>query len=208
MKVDIKNWDNKTVGNVELSDAIFGLEARPDILARVVNWQRSKAQRGTHKTKTISEISGTTKKPFKQKGTGNARQGSLRSAHMRGGQTTFGPVVRSHAYSLPKKIRALGLKVALSVKQAEGKLIVIEDAKLSAVKTKNLSKSLSGVVAKKALIVDGNELDENFKKAVRNIKNIKLLPTVGANVLDILRHDQLLITKEGIKQLEQRLGAK
>lgn len=205
MKANVITLQNKAAGELELSDAIFGLPVRGDILARAVQWQRAKAQAGTHKTKGISEISGTTKKPFKQKGTGSARQGSLRSAQMRGGATIFGPVVRSHAFSLPKKVRKLALKTALSAKQAEGSLRIIDEAKLSSMKTKELVKSFATLGFNSVLIIDGAILDEAFAKAARNIKHVDVLPAQGANVYDILRHKQLVLTKEAVKQLEERL---
>lgn len=203
MKVKVVTLENKAAGEVELSDSIFGLEVRKDLLHRIVEWQRAKAQAGTHKTKTISEISGTTKKPFKQKGTGSARQGSLRSAQMRGGSTIFGPVVRSHAYGMNKKERALALKHALSAKQKEGSLFVIENTGKAA-KTKALAASFKKNGWNAPLIIDA-KIDEAFAKAARNIKHVDVLPTVGANVYDILRHKQLVLTKDALAQLEERL---
>jgi len=206
MKLDIINLDKKNVGSVDLSDAIFGAEVRGDIMHRVVRWQLAKRQAGTHKTKVVSEVSGTTKKPYKQKGTGSARQGSLRSAQMRGGGVIFGPVVRSHAFSLPKKIRALGLKSALSAKAKEGKLIVIESAAGGkAVKTKALDAQIKKLGWTSALIIDGAQVDEGFARAARNIPGIDVLPTQGANVYDILRRDTLVLTKAAIEKLEERL---
>jgi large subunit ribosomal protein L4 len=205
MKAQIVTLDNKAAGDIELTDSIFGLPLRKDILARCVQWQRDKARAGTHKTKGISEISGTTKKPFKQKGTGSARQGSLRSAHMRGGATIFGPVVRDHGYALPKKVRKLALKTALSAKLAEGNLRIISDAKMDNIKTKALSASFKKLGLESALIIGGTVLDEAFAKAARNIKHIDVLPTQGANVYDILRHKQLVLTADAVKQLEERL---
>lgn len=206
MKLDIINLDKKNVGSVDLPDAIFGAEVRGDIMHRVVRWQLAKRQAGTHKTKVVSEVSGTTKKPYKQKGTGSARQGSLRSAQMRGGGVIFGPVVRSHAFSLPKKIRALGLKSALSAKAKEGKLIVIEAAAGGkAVKTKALDAQIKKLGWTSALIIDGAQVDEGFARAARNIPGIDVLPTQGANVYDILRRDTLVLTKAAIEKLEERL---
>lgn len=205
MKLQMITLDNKAGGDIELDAAVFGLAARRDILQRAVEWQRAKKQAGTHKTKTISEISGTTKKPFKQKGTGSARQGSLRSAQMRGGATIFGPVVRSHAYSLPKKVRKLALKIALSSKLAEGKLSILSEAKLSGAKTKTVSDALGKLGYGSALIIDGNTLDSAFALAVRNVKGVNLLPQIGANVYDILRHQHLVLTKDAVKELEARL---
>lgn len=206
MKAKIITLDNKAVGEISLKEEIFGLPSRKDILHRVVNWQLAKRQAGTHKAKTISEISGTTAKPFKQKGTGNARQGSKRAVHMRGGATVFGPVVRSHAHYLPKKIRSLGLKTALSVKLASGKLFVLKEAKLAEAKTALLAKSFKELGWTSALIIDGATVDANFVKAANNIKNIDVLPTQGANVYDILRRDNLILTEEAVKKLEERLA--
>lgn len=205
MKAKVINLDNKAAGDIELSDAIYGLEVRKDILHRMVQYQRAKAQSGTHKTKTISEISGTTKKPFKQKGTGSARQGSLRSAQMRGGSTIFGPVVRSHAIDLTKKFRKLALKTALSAKQAEGTLFIVDTLDVKNPKTKDLAQQFKKIGWDKPLIIDGETLNEGFAKAARNIKHVDVLPTAGANVLDILRHNQLVLTKAAVAKLEERL---
>ncbi len=205
MKADVINLDKKSVGSVELADAVFGAEIRADIMHRVVRWQLAKRQAGTHKAKVISEVSGTTKKPFAQKGTGGARQGSLRSAHMRGGGVIFGPVVRSHAFSLPKKIRALGLKSALSSKAKEGKLIVLESVESKKGKTKDLAKTLKKLGWTSALIIDGAEVNDPFAKAARNLIGIDVLPTQGANVYDILRRDVLVLTRAAVEHLEARL---
>lgn len=205
MKVKVVTLENKAAGEIELSDAIFGLAMRKDILHRMVNYQRAKAQAGTHKTKGVSEVSGTGKKPFKQKGSGNARQGSLRSAQMRGGATVFGPVVRSHATELPKKVRKLALKIALSAKQAEGKLFIIENADVKDAKTKSIAATFAKNGWDAPLIIDGNTVNEAFAKAARNIIFVDVLPQVGANVYDILRHKQLVLTKDAVAQLEERL---
>lgn len=205
MKVKVVTLENKAAGEIELSDAIFGVEVRNDLLHRMVEWQRSKAQQGTHKTKTISEISGTTKKPHKQKGTGSARQGSLRSAQMRGGATIFGPVVRSHAVAMPKKVRKLALRHALSAKQAEGSLFVIGDTKIKDAKTKSIAAAFKKNGWDAPLIIDGKAVDESFAKAARNIKFVDVLPEIGANVYDILRHKQLVLTKDAVAALEERL---
>ena len=205
MKADVINLDKKSVGSVELADAVFGAEVRADIMHRVVRWQLAKRQAGTHKTKVVSEVSGTTKKPFAQKGTGGARQGSLRSAQMRGGGVIFGPVVRSHAFSLPKKIRALGLKSALSSKAKEGKLIVLDAVESEKGKTKDLAKSFKKLGWTSALIIDGAEVNDQFAKAARNLVGIDVLPTQGANVYDILRRDVLVLTKAAVEKLEERL---
>lgn len=205
MKTKVVNLDNKASGEVELDAAIFGLPVRADLLQRVVEWQRAKARAGTHKTKGVSEISGTGKKPFKQKGTGNARQGSLRSPQFRGGATIFGPVVRSHAFDLPKKVRKLGLKTALSAKQAEGKLFVWSDAKLGASKTKDVVAKFAALGLNRPLIIDGNDVDANFANSIRNLHGFDVLPQIGANVYDILQHDELVLTQEAVKLLEARL---
>ncbi len=206
MKLDIINLDKKNVGSVDVSDAIFGAEVRGDIMHRVVRWQLAKRQAGTHKTKVVSEVSGTTKKPYKQKGTGSARQGSLRSAQMRGGGVIFGPVVRSHAFSLPKKIRALGLKSALSAKAKDGKLVVIDSAAGGKdAKTKKLDAQFKKLGWKSVLIIDGAQVDEGFARAARNIPGIDVLPSQGANVYDILRRDTLVLTKAALEKLEERL---
>ncbi len=205
MKATIKNLNNEAVGEIELSDAVFGLPTRTDLLTRMVNWQLAKRRSGNHKTKGISEISGTTKKPYSQKGTGRARQGSIRSPQFRGGATIFGPVVRSHAHELTKKVRKLALKTALSAKAAEGKLIVLEAAAAETHKTKELAARLATLGLTSALIIDGSNLDENFAKASRNIPLIDVLPEQGANVYDILRRDTLVLTRNAVEQLEARL---
>jgi large subunit ribosomal protein L4 len=205
MKLTVRNLDNQEVGDIELADAVFGLPVRRDILARVVNWQLAKRRAGTHKAKGVSDISGTSKKPYKQKGTGRARQGSLRSPQFRGGAVIFGPVVRSHAFDLQKKVRRLGLKTALSAKQAEGKLIVIDAAKLDEAKTKALRTRFDALGWSSVLIIDGTTLDEGFARAARNLPRVDVLPQQGANVYDILRRDTLVLTREGVQQLEARL---
>jgi len=204
MKVAVKSLDNKKVGDIDLSDAIFGVKVRADLLHRAVNWQLAKRRSGNHKTKQIGEISGTGKKPYSQKGTGNARQGSLRSPQFRKGAVIFGPVVRDHAHSLTKAVRKLALKTALSSKQAEGKLIVLDVAKAGSHKTKEMAKTLTSLGLTSALIIDGTP-DVNFVRAVRNIKNIDVLPEKGINVYDILRRDTLVLTKDAVAQLEARL---
>jgi large subunit ribosomal protein L4 len=205
VKLKIRNLDNKEVGDIDLADEVFGLPVRGDILARVVNWQLAKRRAGTHKAKGISDISGTTKKPYKQKGTGRARQGSLRSPQFRGGARIFGPVVRSHEFGLQKKVRKLGLKTALSAKQAEGKLIVIDTAKVKAPKTKELRQRLEKLGWGSVLIIDGAAVDAEFARAARNLPLVDLLPSVGANVYDIMRRDTLVLTREAVEQLEARL---
>ncbi len=205
MKLTVRNLDNQEVGDIELADEVFGLPVRRDILARVVNWQLAKRRGGKHKTKGISEISGTTKKPYKQKGTGRARQGSLRSPQFRGGAVIFGPVVRSHEFDLQKKVRRLGLKTALSAKQAEGKLIVIDAAKVDEAKTKALRVRLDALGWDSVLIIDGTSVDESFARAARNLPKVDVLPQQGANVYDILRRDTLVLTRDAVQKLEARL---
>jgi large subunit ribosomal protein L4 len=204
MQIDIKTLDNGSAGTAELPDEIFGTEPRKDIMARVVQWQQAKRRAGTHKTKGMGEVRGTTKKPYKQKGTGNARQGSLRAPQFRTGGRVHGPVVRSHAYDLPKKVRRLGLISALSQKQADGKLVVL-DAANGAAKTKDLAAKLKVLGWSSALIVD-RAVDEGFLRACRNIIGLDVLPTVGANVYDILAHDVLAITTAGLEGLKERLA--
>jgi large subunit ribosomal protein L4 len=204
MKLTVRNLDNQEVGDIELAEEVFGVPVRRDILARVVNWQLAKRRAGTHKTKGISDISGTTKKPYKQKGTGRARQGSLRSPQFRGGAVIFGPVVRSHEFSLQKKVRRLGLKTALSAKQAEGKLIVVEEARLDDAKTKALRTRFDALGWCSVLIIDG-AVNESFARAARNLPKVDVLPEQGANVYDILRRDTLVLTRAAVQQLEARL---
>lgn len=205
MKMDVINLENKSVGSVDLSDDVFGVDVRSDILHRVVTWQLAKRQAGTHKTKTISEIRGTKAKPWKQKGTGRARIGSRRAPHWRGGATVFGPVVRSHAHKLPKKIRQLGLKTALSAKAKEGKLVVVETTDMSSPKTKDLKAKVATLGWTSALVIDGAEVTKNFALAARNLMGIDVLPQQGANVYDILRCDTLVLTQDAVKHLEERL---
>jgi large subunit ribosomal protein L4 len=205
MKLAVRNLDNQEVGDIELADDVFGLPVRRDILSRVVNWQLAKRRAGTHKTKGISEIRGTTKKPYKQKGTGRARQGSLRSPQFRGGARIFGPVVRSHAFALQKKVRRLGLKTALSAKQEEGKLVVIDAAHIEEAKTKLLRARLAAFGWGSVLIIDGPAVDEGFARAARNLPRVDVLPQHGANVYDILRRDTLVLTRAAVEHLEARL---
>jgi len=205
MKLTVRNLDNEEVGDIELADEVFRVPIRRDILARVVNWQLAKRRAGTHKAKGISEIRGTTKKPYKQKGTGRARQGSLRSPQFRGGARIFGPVVRSHAFDLQKKVRRLGLKIALSAKQDEGKLVVIDAAHLTQPKTKVLRSRLATLGWDSVLIIDGTVVDEGLARAARNLPRVDVLPQQGANVYDILRRDTLVLTREAVRHLETRL---
>ena len=205
MKCKVIDLDNKSAGDIDLADAIFGVEVRKDLLARMVNYQLAKRRAGTHKVKTRGEIRGSNAKPFRQKGTGRARQGTTRATQMRGGATVFGPLVRSHAHKLQKKVRRLALKSALSAKQADGKLVVIDDAKLKTPRTKDLAGRFGKLGWSNALIVGGAELDNNFARAAANISRVDLLPSQGANVYDILRRDVLVLTREAVQNLEARL---
>lgn len=205
MQVEVKTLDNQGAGTAELPDELFAVQPRADIIARVVQWQLAKRRAGTHKTKGMGEVSGTTRKPYKQKGTGNARQGSLRAPQFRTGGIVHGPVVRSHEYDLPKKVRRLGLICALSQKAAEGKLVVMDAATGGDGKTKALRTKLQAFGWKSALFVDGT-VDEMFLRASRNIIGVNVLPTVGANVYDIIRHDVLVLTTAGVQGLKERLA--
>lgn len=205
MKVDIVNLDAQSVGSLELSDAVFGAEVREDLLHRYVTWQLNKRRAGTHATKTVSQVSGTTAKPYRQKGTGRARQGTLRATQFRGGGVSHGPIPRSHATDLPKKVRRLALRSALSAKQAAGQLIVLDEAKLTDAKTKALVENFKKLGLTSALIVDGAKVDDNFARAARNLVGIDVLPSVGANVYDILRRQTLVLTRDAVSALEARL---
>jgi len=205
MKLSVTSLDNEGAGEIELADEIFALPVRRDILARMVNYQLAKRRAGTHKTKQIGDVQGTTKKPWKQKGTGRARQGSLRSPQFRGGGVIFGPVVRDHAHSLQKKVRRLALKTALSAKQAEGKLVVLDAARAGEGRTKALAAQFRKLGWSSVLIIDGPELDANFARAARNLPKVDVLPQQGANVYDILRRDTLVLTRSAVEHLEARL---
>lgn len=205
MKLDVITLDAKKVGAIDLDDAVFGVEVRRDILTRTVNWQLDKRRAGTHAVKHRGEVSGTTRKPFAQKGTGRARQGTARAPQHRGGAVVFGPVVRSHETKLPKKFRALALRCALSSKAADGKLVVLDDLKMDKPKTKELAKCVAKLGWRSALVIDGPMVDENFKRAAANIAGLDVLPSQGANVYDILRRDTLVLTKTAVDKLVERL---
>ena len=205
MKLDVIKLDAGAAGEVELDDAIFGLEPRADILHRVVRWQRNKAQAGTHKVKTRSETSYSTKKIYRQKGTGGARHGSRNAPIFRKGGVYKGPTPRSHAHELTKKFRKLGLRHALSAKAQTGHLVVLDEAALEEPKTKALASAVKALGWKRALVIDGAEVNENFARAAANIEGIDVLPSQGANVYDILKRDTLVITKAGVEALEARL---
>ena len=205
MKADAIKLDGKKAGSVDLDDAIFGLEPRADILHRVVRWQRNKAQAGTHKVKTRSEVSYSTKKIYRQKGTGGARHGARSAPIFRGGGVYKGPTPRSHGHELTKKFRKLGLKHALSSKAASGNLVILDNAELKDAKTSALAKAVKEQGWKRVLVIDGAEVDDNFARAAANIAGVDVLPSMGANVYDILRRDTLVITKAGLEALEARL---
>ena len=204
MELKITTLEGKEAGKVSLSDAIFGLEPRTDLIQRCINWQLAKRQRGTHKAKDRSEIWRTGKKMYAQKGTGGARHGSARVPQFRGGGRAFGPVVRSHAIDLPKKVRALALRHALSSKAKDGGIIVLDQATIKDAKTKALAAQFGKLGLANALIIDGAEVDAAFGKAARNIPNIDVLPIQGINVYDILRRKTLVLTKAAVEALEAR----
>ena len=204
MKLKVIKIDGASAGSVELGDDIFGLDPRVDILHRVVRWQRNKAQAGTHKVKTRSETSYSRKKIYRQKGTGGARHGDRNAPIFRKGGVYKGPTPRSHAHDLPKKVRALGLKHALSAKAKEGALVILDKATASG-KTSELAKQVKDLGWKRALVIDGTEVNDDFAQAARNIEGLDILPTIGANVYDILKRDTLVLTKAGVEALEARL---
>ena len=204
MKLKVIKIDGASAGSVELGDDIFGLDPRVDILHRVVRWQRNKAQAGTHKVKTRSETSYSRKKIYRQKGTGGARHGDRNAPIFRKGGVYKGPTPRSHAHDLPKKVRTLGLKHALSAKAKEGALVIIDKATASG-KTAELAKQVKELGWKRALVIDGAKVNDDFAQAARNIDGLDILPTIGANVYDILKRDTLVLTKAGVKALEARL---
>jgi large subunit ribosomal protein L4 len=206
MQVNVITLDNAPAGSAELPDELFGAAPRADIMARVVHWQLAKRRAGTHKAKGMGEVQGTTKKPYRQKGTGSARQGSLRSPQFRKGGVVHGPVVRDHGYSLPKKVRRLGLISALSQKAKDGKLVVLEAATAGAdAKTKAMAAQVMALGWSSALVVDA-AVDEHFARVLRNIPGLDALPTAGANVYDILNHDVLVVTRAGVDALKERLA--
>ncbi|PPB80378.1 large subunit ribosomal protein L4 [Albidovulum inexpectatum] len=205
MKFDVIKLDATKAGSIDLSDEIFGLEPRADILHRVVRWQRAKAQAGTHSAKTRSTVSYSTKKIYRQKGTGGARHGDRKAPIFRHGGKYKVPVPRSHAHDLPKKVRALGLKHALSAKAGAGQLVILDSLDMQEPKTKALAKAAKELGWKKVLIIDGSEVNENFARAAANIEGIDVLPSMGANVYDILKRETLVLTKAGVEALEARL---
>ena len=204
MKLKVIKIDGASAGSLELGDDIFGLDPRVDILHRVVRWQRNKAQAGTHKVKTRSETSYSRKKIYRQKGTGGARHGDRNAPIFRKGGVYKGPTPRSHAHDLPKKVRTLGLKHALSAKAKEGALVILDKATASG-KTSELAKQVKDLGWKRALVIDGTQVNDDFAQAARNIEGLDILPTIGANVYDILKRDTLVLTKAGVEALEARL---
>jgi len=205
MKIAVKTLDNKAAGDITLDDSVFGAEIRTDVLHQMVNYQLAKRRAGTHKTQTRSEVSRTGKKPFKQKGTGSARVGSYTRSIDRGGQKPHGPVVRSHATELPKKIRQLAMKSALSSKAKEGKLIIVDALAPKDHKTKAMAEAFKAFGIESALVVGGKEIDAKFARATRNLPKVDVLPVQGANVYDILRRDTLVLTKDAVSDLTERL---
>jgi large subunit ribosomal protein L4 len=206
VKVDVIDFDAKKVGKIDLADEVFGVDVRPDLMHRTVRWQLAKRRAGTHKTKSVAEIRGSTRKPFKQKGTGRARAGSRRAAHHRGGVAIFGPQLRDHAHKLPKKVRKLALKSALSSKRADGKLAIVDSLDLGSARTRVLAERLAGLGWSSALVIDGDEIDAGFARAARNLTGIQVLPQLGANVYDILRRDRLVLTRKAVESLQARLA--
>ena len=204
MKVNVIKLDGGKAGSVELTEDIFGLDPRADILQRVVRWQRNKAQAGTHKVKTRSETSYSKKKIYRQKGTGGARHGDRNAPIFRKGGIYKGPTPRSHGHDLPKKVRQLGLKHALSAKAKEGSLVILDNATTDG-KTSALAKQVKDLGWKRTLVIDGSDVNEQFATSARNIDGLDILPTMGANVYDILKRDTLVITKAGVEALEARL---
>lgn len=205
MKCAVTTLDNKKAGEIDLDDGIFGLSPRPDLLARMVNYQLAKRRAGNHKVQGRSDVKGTTQKMYRQKGTGRARHGPPKVSQFRGGGRAFGPLLRDHAHKLPKKVRKLALKSALSAKAADGKLVVLEAAQADSPKTGALARKLGALGWSSALVIGGAVLDESFRRAASNIPGIDVLPEQGANVYDILRRDTLVLTKDAVEALEARL---
>lgn len=205
MKEKINSMDNKELKEIDLDKSVFGIDIDEKIIHRMIRYQLAKRRSGNHKTKGISEISGTTKKPFKQKGTGSARQGSKRSPQMRGGAVIFGPQVRSHEHKLPKKIKKLALKMALSQKLKEGKLKILNEFKISKPKTSLFKNKLNNLKIDSALFIDGSNLDKNFVLASKNVPKVDILPVVGINVYDIFKRDFLIFSEDAIYSIQERL---
>ena len=210
MKIDVISLDSEVTGSIDLADEVFALEARPDIVHRVVLWQLAKRQAGTHRVKTVSEINATTKKMFKQKGTGSARHGSKKVSQFRGGAKVMGPVVRSHAFGLTKKLRQLALRSVLSDKMQSGNLVIVDNIQIESNKTSFLKEKFTNLGWKSVLVIDAVASDnlahfEQFSRAARNIIGVDVLPVVGTNVYDVLRRDRLVLTRSAVDHLEARL---
>jgi large subunit ribosomal protein L4 len=206
MEIAVTTLDRQDAGTMELNPAVFGQAVRSDILHQVVRWQLAKRRQGTHKAKTRGEVNKTTRKMYKQKGTGRARHGAASAPQFRGGGKPFGPKPRDHAIGLPKKVRQLGLRIALSSKLADGKLVVLDQATLDEPKTKRLAERIREFGWSSVLLVDADGLDQNLERAARNLVGVQLLPAIGANVYDILRRDVLALTKAAVQRLEERLA--
>ncbi|MBA5777912.1 50S ribosomal protein L4 [Stappia sp. F7233] len=204
MELEVKTLDGASAGSITVSDEIFGLDPRVDLIHRVVRWQLAKRQAGTHKSLGRSEVTGTTKKFVRQKGTGGARHGNRKAPQFRGGGKAFGPVVRSHEHDLPKKVRALGLRHALSAKAKASSIIVVDAVNAAEAKTKAVKDRLAKLGLSNALVIDGADVDANFRLAARNIPAIDVLPVQGINVYDIVRRDTLVLTKAAVTALEER----
>ena len=205
MKTKLFNLDNKSSGDVELNDAIFGLEPRADLIQRVVVWQLAKRRSGQHKVQTRAEVNRTKKKMYKQKGTGQARHGARSAPLFVGGAKAMGPVSHSHEFDLPKKVKALGLRHALSAKAKNGSIVVLDEAKSKDIKTGTLAKQFGNLNVGRALVVDG-EFDKNFQLSARNLSNVSLLSVAGINVYDIMRSEKLVLTSAALKAIEARLA--
>ena len=206
MKFEVFTLDNETAGSVDLADAVFCADVRSDLVARTVRWQLAKRRAGTHKAKTISEVRGSTAKPYRQKGTGRARVGSTRATQFRGGGVSFGPVVRDHGHKLPKKVRRLALRSALSGKRADDRLAILDSAALPEAKTRELADKLAVLGWRNVLIVTGAEVDANFARAAANLPGVDVMPQQGVNVYDIVRRNMLILTKDAAAYLQERLS--
>ena len=205
MKLDVLTLDNEKAGTIELADDVFGAAARPDLMHRTIVWQLAKRRAGTHKTQSMGEVGYSTRKIYRQKGTGRARHGSRKANMFRKGYKAHGPVVRDHGFGLPKKVRKAALRSALSAKAADGRLVVLEAAKLAEAKTRELRRRVDALGWRAALVIDGAAPDANFARAARNLPDVDVLPAIGANVYDILRCGTLVLTREAVAALEARL---
>ncbi len=205
MKLKVFTWNKEVVGEVVLNHAIFGCQERVDILHQIINWQLAKRRLGSHQTKDRGEVQGSTRKIYRQKGTGRARHGGIRAPQFRGGGVTFGPHVRYHGYKLNKKLRSLGLRIALSLKAQRQELVILDDLAIQDAKTSALHAKLKGFEAKSLLIID-NVVQDNLKLAAGNLMKVDVLPVCGLNVYDILRHEKLIVSAQALKSIEERLA--